>query len=137
MSDVPRKIVWSTSLIALLTLSIGCGGATEKKYIPTTDVARGALEASLKMWKSGEKHGPVKGFPVPIDVYDARWPAGKKLQSYEILREEKTDGAKTFIVKMKVDGDKEETELKYLVVGKNPLMVFQEKDYKKASGTGG
>ena len=40
-------------------------------------------------------------------------------------------------VKMKLSDEKEATEVKYLVVGINPLLIFREQDYNKASGTGG
>jgi len=124
-------------LIAILAFSLGCGGAPEKKYIPDARTAREALDAALEHWKSGEKHGPVEGFKVTVDVFDARWQAGKKLESYEILNEVPSDGPKIFLVKMKLDEDKEEKEVKYFVVGKDPLLVFREQDYNKASGTGG
>ena len=68
-------------LIAILGLIIGCGGPPEKKYIPKADLAQGALEAALEHWKSGAKHGPVEDFTVPVDVFDARWQNGKKLES--------------------------------------------------------
>ncbi|MEI8021661.1 MAG: hypothetical protein WCH39_25855 [Schlesneria sp.] len=126
-----------TPLILILGLLTGCGGPPEKKYIPQADLARGALKAALEHWKSGAKHGPVGDFKVPVDVFDARWQNGKKLESYEILSEVPSDGPKIFLVKMKLDEDKAENEIKYFVVGKDPLLVFREQDYNKASGTGG
>jgi hypothetical protein len=133
LSRLPRH----SSLILIMVLSIGCGGAPEKKYIPKTDLARGALQAAFDRWKSGAKHGPVEDFRVRVDVFDARWQNGKKLESYEILSEEPSDGPRIFLVKIKLDEDKEAKELKYFVVGKDPLLVFRELDYNKASGTGG
>ena len=135
-----QLILNRTSLACFLLVScctIGCGGAPEKRYVPAADTARKALEAGLNQWKSGEAHGPVKGLSVTINVFDARWQGKKKLESFEILREEKSDGPRTFIVKMKLDEDKEEKEVKYLVVGKDPLHIFREQDYNKAGGTGG
>ena len=38
---------------------------------------------------------------------------------------------------MKLADDKEEQEVTYLVVGKDPLLVFRKEDYNKASGKGG
>ncbi len=137
MPNALLKLTGSICIVAILWMTIGCSGAPEKKYLPASGTARGALDAALKKWKSGEAHAPVTGFSVPIDVFDARWQKGKKLESYEILSEEESDGPKTFIVKMKLDEDKEEKEVKYLIVGKNPLLVFREQDYNKASGTGG
>ena len=130
----PQYVRWS--LVVVLWAAIGCG-SPEQKYIPKSDLSRRALEAALTQWKSGQAHGPIKNFDVKIDVFDARWQNKKKLESYEILREEKSNGPKTFTVKMKLDEDKEEKEVVYLIVGKDPLLVFRKQDYDKASGTGG
>ncbi len=127
----------SLGLVFAVCFAIGCGGSPVQKFIPATTVARTALETALKEWKAGTPYGPVKGFTVPIDVYDGRWQSKKKLEIYEILREEKSDGPKIFVVKMKLDSDKEEQEVKYFIVGNNPLLVFREQDYNKASGSGG
>ncbi len=130
---LPRTVL---SLV-LLVISVGCGGAPEKKYIPKADLARRALDAALENWRLGAKHGPVNDFAVPVNVFDARWQNGKKLESYEILNEVPSDGPKIFLVKMKLDEDKQENEIRYFVVGKDPLLIFREQDYNKASGTGG
>ncbi len=137
MSKTLKNLPLNLAIIVVLGFFVGCGGPPEKKYIPKADLARGALEAALEHWKSGEKHGPVEDFEVPIDVFDARWQNGKKIESYEILDEIPSDGPKIFLVKMKLDEDQEEKEVKYFIVGKNPLLVFREQDYNKASGTGG
>ena len=128
--------LFSVASLALALLAIGCG-TSDRKYIPSPSTARGALEAALKAWKSGAAHGTVKGFQVPVDTFDARWQAGKKLEQFEVLREEPSDGPKTFVVKLKLADDKEEQEVTYLVLGKDPLLVFRREDYNKASGTGG
>ena len=137
MTSLNRHLSRIVPFIVLLGFSIGCGGAPEKKYIPKADLARGALEAALEHWKSGAKHGPVEDFNVPVNVFDARWQNGKKLESYEIVSEVPSDGPKVFLVKMKLNEDKEEIEIKYFVVGNDPLLIFREQDYNKASGTGG
>ncbi|MEK6258300.1 MAG: hypothetical protein AABP62_06730 [Planctomycetota bacterium] len=121
--------------ITMAILAIGCG-ETDRKYIPSESTARGALEAALNAWKSGAAHGTVKGFQVPIDTFDARWQAGKKLDEFEVLREEPSDGPKTFVVKMKLADEPNHSEITYLVVGKDPLLVFRREDYNKASGMG-
>ena len=126
----------SVAFLTLTLLVLGCG-ASDRKYIPSQSTARGALEAALKAWKSGAAHGTVKSFQVPVETFDARWQAGKKLEQFEILREEPSEGPKTFVVKMKLADDKEEQEVTYLVLGKDPLLVFRKEDYNKASGVGG
>ncbi len=135
MQTAFRRFVSAMS-ITMALLALGCG-TSDRTYIPSQNTARGALEAALNAWKSGAAHGTVKGFQVPIDTFDARWQAGKKLEQFEILREEPSDGPKTFVVKMKLADDKEEQEVTYLVLGKDPLLVFRREDYNKASGTGG
>lgn len=111
----------------------GCGNP-EKKYYPAADSAREALDVALEKWKSGTTHGTIKDSHVAIDVYDMRWQSGKKLESYEILREEKSEGPRIFTVKMKLNDDKEENEVQYVIVGIDPLNVFRAQDYKRAGG---
>ena len=135
MPSAPHRLIRVASL-TLFMLVLGCG-ASDRKYIPSQSTARGALEAALKAWKSGAAHGTVKSFQVPVETFDARWQAGKKLEQFEILREEPSEGPKTFVVKMKLADDKEEQEVTYLVLGKDPLLVFRKEDYNKASGVGG
>ena len=115
----------------------GCGGQSEADYIPSESAARDALSASLTAWQSGQALGPVKLGDVSIDTFDARWQAGKKLTSFEILREEPAEGPKKFVVSITLEGDAAPQEQIYLVVGNNPLLVFRQQDYDKASGMGG
>ena len=135
MQTKSQRLLGVVSL-TLFLLALGCG-ESDRKYIPSQSTARGALEAALKAWKSGAAHGTVKSFQVPVDTFDARWQAGKALERFDILREEPSEGPKTFVVKMKLADDKEEQEVTYLVLGKDPLLVFRKEDYNKASGVGG
>ena len=134
MSPVNRKQSCLLCLAVALCFMTGCGTSV-KKYTPSADSAREALDAALEKWKSGATHATVDDYRVPIDVFDARWQNGKKLESYEILGEETSEGpAKVFTVKMKLDEDKEEKEVKYYIVGIDPLNIFREQDYNKAGG---
>ena len=129
---ITRIVVLSCAAISLA----GCGTG-EEKYIPSENTAREAVDAALTAWKSGQAHGTVNSFAVPIDVYDARWQAGKKLETFEFVREEQSEGHRKFIVNMQLTGDKAAEEVTYLVVGNDPLLVFRQQDYDKASGMGG
>lgn len=123
-------------LTAVLLISVaGCGGNGEAQYIPTEATARESLNVVLKAWQDGQAHGTVTSYRVPIDTFDARWQAAKKLEKFEIVREETVDDKKSFIVKMKL-ADEAEQEVTYLVIGNDPLMVFRKQDYDKASGMG-
>lgn len=121
----------SIALPWLLLLSIsGCGKA-EQKFYPQADYAQEALETALEKWKSGAPHATITDFQVPIDMFDTRWQTKKKLESFEIQGEEKSEGPRVFKVKMKVAGEKEESEVKYLIVGKDPLQIFHEQEFNK------
>ena len=135
MQTKSQRLV-SAVFLTMTMLVIGCG-ASDRKYIPSPTTARGALEAALNAWKSGATFGTVKSFQVPVDTFDARWQAGKSLESFEVLCDVSSEGPKTFVVKMKLADDKEEQEVTYLVLGNNPLLVFRKEDYNKASGVGG
>lgn len=124
--------VFSFTLSLLCSLS-GCSGKSTARYIPTVPSARKALETSLATWKSGTAHGPITSSKPAINVFDARWQAGSELESYEILDEVKGEDHPQFKVRLKLAGQPEET-LTYRVVGIDPLLVFRDEDYKKATG---
>lgn len=134
MSQINRMPFCFTCLAAVSLLLHGCG-APERKFTPAVESARDALETSLEKWKEGGPHAVIEDFKVPINFIDARWQGGKKLESFEVLAEEKTATiAKIFSVKMKLAEDKEEKEVKYYIVGIDPLNIYREEDYNRASG---
>lgn len=117
--------------VAALSWLPGCGGRSRSEYIPPAEKARNALRTALETWKSGSPHGTIASSSGPaINIFDARWQAGKKLETYEILDEVKNPDQPQFNVKMKLAGESEETVL-YLIIGIDPLNVFREEDYKK------
>lgn len=123
-----------TALCLLAALGgMGCRGKSIESYEPTSTAARDAVELALSTWKGGAKHGPITEVKPNINVFDARWQGGAKLESFEILEEVTGKQHPQFKVKLKVAGKPEETT-DYLVVGIDPLLVFREADYLKASG---
>jgi len=118
---------------ALVVMALGCGGASTARYIPASGSARAALQTALTTWQSGTAHGPITSSKPEINVFDARWQAGKKLESFEILEEVTGQEQPHFQVRLKLEGQPEETAT-YLVVGIDPLHVFRDADYKKATG---
>jgi hypothetical protein len=120
-------------ILATVGMSLGCGGNPHDRYEPAASAARQAVDSALSTWKAGTKYGPIKDDSPEINVFDARWQAGKKLESYEILEEVKEQPHPQFKVRIKLAGKPEEIN-EYLVVGIDPLLVFRDTDYKKASG---
>jgi hypothetical protein len=119
-------------LIICLPLAVGCSRGT-KSYKPATDVGKSALETALSHWKSGAKFEPITTSKPAINVFDARWQSGKKLESYEILGEVPGQEHTQFEVRLKLAGQPEEKTV-YRVIGIDPLNIFRDADYQKATG---
>jgi hypothetical protein len=113
--------------------ALGCGGGSTARYIPPADNAHTALQTALTVWQSGEKHGPITSSKPEINVFDARWQAGKKLESFEIVETVTGQEQPQFKVRLKLEGQPEETAT-YLVVGIDPLHIFRDADYQRATG---
>jgi hypothetical protein len=124
-----------TYLLALLTLLAvvtGCG-TSHTRYVPASTSARQAVETALKTWQSGTAHGPISDTKPAINVFDARWRDGKKLESFEFVEEVAAQEHPQFKFRLKL-ANQAEAETTYHVVGIDPLNVFADTDYKKASG---
>jgi hypothetical protein len=129
---------WKTKTTSLLlvcgflTLATGCGsGPNTAAYIPSDAVARDALSTALEAWKNGKQPGRIEN--AAVEVVDHQWQAGMKLQKYESLEEVPGEGPKRIRVRLTLDsrGTKEAT---YVIVGRNPLWVFRQEDYRKVEG---
>ena len=130
--------LFSASLL-LLTI-FGCGSRTHTEYVPASTQARSALEAALNAWKSGKPYETVADHRPPVQTFDARWQAGAKLASFEIVKEfDEPDKSapKKFVVKEQLAGGKAGEESIFYVLGKDPLLVFREVDYFQTSGVSG
>lgn len=111
----------------------GCGGKSTADYVPRADAARQAVETVLETWKSGAAYAPITSTKPAINVFEARWQAGKKLERYEIVEEVAGQEHPQLKVRIQLSGQAEETET-YRVVGIDPLNVFREADYQRAIG---
>ncbi len=124
-------VKWSAVLGGLVLLACtGCGPGGSARYIPTEQTSRQALEAALTAWQNGRQPGPVADGPPSIQAVDSRWQAGQKLSKFEIVGEEPGDGPTFFSVKLTLKGQAREQVVRYVVVGRNPLWVYREDDYK-------
>jgi hypothetical protein len=123
------QLVHLVVLCACAVPLAGCGGPTAEDYVPEADVARQGLEAALASWKNGEPLKTITSLSVPVNVVDERWRAGQKLQSFEIISEAPGDPHRTFTVKLRISGKDQDEETKYVVTGRDPILVFREEDY--------
>ncbi len=128
------KWLVNVSFVAGMLMSVlGCGNETAARYKPSSTTARDSLQTALTTWQSGAKHGTIQTSKPAIDMFDLRWQQGTKLESFEIGDEIKGREQPAFNVKIKLDKQTEENNV-YLVVGIDPLLVFRDVDYQKATG---
>jgi hypothetical protein len=122
-------------LFALALAANGCGGADVKDYVPADELARSALTAALDGWQTGRQAAPIEGLAKPVELQDAAQRAGRKLKSYEIVGPSPGDDQnRRFKVVLSFDGEPSPNEAIYVIVGKDPLWVFNERDFEKAGG---
>jgi hypothetical protein len=131
---------YSFRLMVLGSLFIGLGcsdSKTNEDFIPPSGNARKALETALTSWQEGQPHGTIATSVNPkIEVLDSKWRSGQKLVSYEILKEDtETNGHRYFTVRLTL-GKGSPQEVRYVVIGIDPLWVYREEDFQKLSGTG-
>jgi hypothetical protein len=114
--------------LALLLVVPSCGGPSMN---PKADRARTALEASLNAWREGKKPGDIAGTDPPVQAVDNDWTNGRKLASFEVLREQPSENDKRFVVKLTYASPAATAEAVYVVVGASPIAVFREEDYAR------
>lgn len=124
---------WTPAAFALLLLG-ACSRRGEGQFIPQEAAARRALESSLDAWRNGRaKPGELTLDAVSIEVMDSLWSSGQKLKAYEIAAVPAGDGPPRFTVKLSLATG--ERTVTYVVLGKNPIWVYTEAEYKKLSGS--
>ncbi len=136
MPEFPRNhLTQAPALACLLLLATGCGRApSEKDYLPAEQKARAALDSALAAWQNGQPAGKMAAASGTVEVADPEWKAGQKLLGYEILNAETGNGPPRFAVKLRMAGPRGEREVRYVVVGNDPLWVYREDDYQHAMG---
>ena len=135
----PKAIFGAASIASCALIVLGAAGCSSTKsdaYVPNENAAKQALETALSAWQSGK---PLARIEVAggsaIQPQDSEWQKGKKLAS-SIIGDEvpTTEGPKQFAVQLKFQGEAKPVNAIYYVVGRDPLWVFRDRDYKSASG---
>ena len=125
--------------VGLLWLAGCTKGGKVQDFTPPSDNARKALELALDHWKAGNAPGALPGQTPGIEVVDSAWKGGQKLREYEIVGEDappaQNQGPRTFTVKLTLTQGPP-VEVKYMVIGIDPLWVYRDKDFAKLSGSG-
>lgn len=115
--------------LVLLTLVVpACGPSTN----PSTDTARTALVAALDAWRDGKNPIDLAERNPPVQVIDTEWVGGRKLASYQIIREEPSETDKRFAVKLTYATPPTEAEVVYIMIGSQPVSVFRDADFTRS-----
>jgi hypothetical protein len=120
-------------VFVLFAAALGCSHHTDEEYMPAQEVSRKALEAALTAWQNGQEPGTIDG-ETPVEVADSKWKSGQKLSKFEILSEEPGDGPKVFSVRLTLKQPASQQTVRYVVVGRKPIWVYREEDYKGSAG---
>lgn len=125
-------------LLPLIAIGIGCSsGKKLEDFTPNEGNARKALEAALAHWAGGGQPGAIPNTKPVVEVTDARWKSGQKIQSFEIIGDEPPAGAGPRFFKVQLTPERgSPVETRYAVLGIEPLLIYRDEDYQKLSGTG-
>lgn len=118
--------------VAFLLICTGfltaCGGPSMNT---SADVARKSLEAALTAWRDGKKPGNMEGTSPSVQATDFEWTSGRKLEAFEIIREEPSTADKRFTVKLNQGKAAPAVEATYVVIGLDPVLVLRAEDYER------
>ena len=85
----------------------------------------------MTAWRDGKPLGPIEATP-PVRVADSAWEKGQELDSFRIGSEEISgEGTKEFAVTLKMKKSPTEQDVRYVVLGRDPVWVFRYDDYKR------
>jgi hypothetical protein len=119
-------------LLAFVVLP-GCSGTKDSDFFTSAATAHKAVEEALTAWKEGNALGPVTGTKPLVRPVDSQWRDGKRLTAFTILREEELDGRHLVVAQLTVEGA-DPAEVRYKVVGMDPLWVFREGEDESPAG---
>jgi hypothetical protein len=121
-----RRALFLITLAAL----VGCGGGPAP--LPSTVEARQALQMSLDAWKTGKPAASLVGEKPSIEIVDYEWKAGKVLSDYTLGQEAPGQGVQTFSASLTIKGEPGPKEVKYMILGLDPMRIFRDEDYNRA-----
>ena len=117
--------------LSVVVLGIaGCSiGPEAPSIVPDSDQGRRAIAAAMDSWKKGHPAGIVEPTSPRVQVGDTHRRPGQRLEGYEILGESADPRARTFTIRLALEGPGESPVVRFLVVGIDPILVFREEDY--------
>lgn len=118
MSSLPAPIGVRCLLVFMLFLS-GC--QSEAQPLPLDEpLARQSVEKALQAWVDGKTPADLKP---EIIMGDSGWEQGKKLTSFEILKDEETSDGSNLHIRVRRKFDSGESKVIY-IVGTSPVITI-------------
>lgn len=120
-----------------LLVFAGCSkGGKVEDFTPPSDKAQQALVAALTHLQSGNAPGTVPGTTPRVEFVDTKSTPGQ-IKGFEILGEDSptagSSAPRFFKVRLTLAKGSPQ-EVRYVVVGIDPLWVYREEDYRSLSG---
>jgi hypothetical protein len=122
------RAIGRSALVLVALIAPACGPSTN----PSADAARTALATALDAWRDGKKPADLAELTPPVQVIDSEWAGGRKLASYQIVRETPSETDKRFVVKLTYAAPPAEAEVVFIMVGSEPVSVFRDEDYDRS-----
>lgn len=127
-----RCVGWLTIGFGCAVALAGCSTSAERAPMADQDTAKQAMETMLDAWKNGQaRPDKLTLRDARIEVRDPTWNPGQKLNAYEIRSQETQGIARWFTIKLTLPQG--ERTAKYAVVGKDPIWIYAEEEFRKLS----
>lgn len=123
---MPLRIMCFIAMAALA----GCGSGAAP--LPTVKDARQALTDGLTAWKAARPSSSLAEVTPKIDFVDFEWKAGKVLSDFTIGSDAADQGTQIFSVSLTVAGEPKAKDVKYMVLGLDPVHIYRDEDYTRA-----
>jgi hypothetical protein len=124
------KAAGISAMLAAISLS-GCRRAkTAESYVPNASLARQALSSALAAWQQGKGTELSLDDKTVVQVVDQHRRPEQRLSEFTILGEVSGDGGRWFEVELKLDNPAQTEQVRYVVIGIDPLWVFRQPDYE-------
>jgi hypothetical protein len=119
-----------SAVLTAISLS-GCGRAkSAASYVPNANKARQALTLALSGWQQNNNAALSLDDQTVVQVVDQHRRPGQTLDEFTILGEVSGDGGRWFEVELKLANPVQSEQVRYVIVGIDPLWVFRQPDYE-------
>ncbi len=126
---VPAARFLSCCLTAVALIGCQARPPTQLNLVPDSTTAQWAVERALEFWKEGRPTGAVEPTEPRIQVVDSNREAEQRLVEYQILAQTSSSRNRTLSVRVRLENPAEESIVRFLVMGADPILVFRQEDY--------